>query len=622
MIIRCPQCEHTRSIPESKIPTTAELATCPKCKHRFRFRSIAPSVEPETAPPLTPQSPSRARQTSVGIPVREVQRPQSAFRESEAQRDDIWDAMDALHQRWEKQLDIPVTEVRTPLPQTEQHDSEAETLAEVPPSKARGFTLSRLREVAAPVLNRFRIPGDQGPPPGTEAQEPQTPQESVRTEPRMPSQSLEMRAAIPEPFKQEAQPRATRQRLPLGDENGAAQPRPRQDDATWPNPFPAGQTGEPAPLQQTPDVQEEARAKDRQLSLRQHGAHPLPRQRVAPQEEAPGQAHLSLQYEQALEPGKRPVSDSERERIQEGPPHMSDGPLAAKQGPTLREGASKAAGGEAFTPVHNDQTEESEQGNFVFPYLDGGPKPEERVEQDLQMLRAGEDHRPMRDLGMLRDTLPSFSGSVNDSPDDDHSGQIIDRVAELYKNAIPWENPATLGWWKSFMATVRGIMFKGPEFFSGFTPIGSLAPGYLFFLIMGYTTIFGALAWTQAMTILLPDLSPMLTGRVGLPVLLLLAPIALGLMQLFVTGCIRITLRICAPEQADFAIIYKIVSYSVAPFILSIVPFVGPPLGALWFLAALITGCRNALGLSWTLAVLAPLPPAIMLLFTLAWYFL
>lgn len=45
MDITCPQCNFTRSIPDEKIPDRAEIATCPKCKHKFRFRNLGEARE-------------------------------------------------------------------------------------------------------------------------------------------------------------------------------------------------------------------------------------------------------------------------------------------------------------------------------------------------------------------------------------------------------------------------------------------------------------------------------------------------------------------------------------------------------------------------------------------------
>lgn len=46
MRITCPQCGFFREIPDAKAPVTPTMATCPKCRHRFRFRpQPTPAVE-------------------------------------------------------------------------------------------------------------------------------------------------------------------------------------------------------------------------------------------------------------------------------------------------------------------------------------------------------------------------------------------------------------------------------------------------------------------------------------------------------------------------------------------------------------------------------------------------
>ncbi|MGE4293051.1 MAG: zinc-ribbon domain-containing protein [Desulfovibrio sp.] len=40
MQINCPKCGFSREIPENKIPERTEMATCPKCGEKFRFRSL------------------------------------------------------------------------------------------------------------------------------------------------------------------------------------------------------------------------------------------------------------------------------------------------------------------------------------------------------------------------------------------------------------------------------------------------------------------------------------------------------------------------------------------------------------------------------------------------------
>ncbi len=54
MQIICPQCGFDRELAEDKIPARAQVATCPKCKHKFRFRSIDPGIETVDLPKASP----------------------------------------------------------------------------------------------------------------------------------------------------------------------------------------------------------------------------------------------------------------------------------------------------------------------------------------------------------------------------------------------------------------------------------------------------------------------------------------------------------------------------------------------------------------------------------------
>ena len=67
MHITCPECGFSREVPEDKLPKRAQLATCPKCATKFKFRDLpeefdlseAPDPAPreEAPPPIQPDSP-------------------------------------------------------------------------------------------------------------------------------------------------------------------------------------------------------------------------------------------------------------------------------------------------------------------------------------------------------------------------------------------------------------------------------------------------------------------------------------------------------------------------------------------------------------------------------------
>jgi len=48
MRILCPLCGYGREIDEAKVPPRAQMATCPKCAHKFRFR-VVDDLEPSAA---------------------------------------------------------------------------------------------------------------------------------------------------------------------------------------------------------------------------------------------------------------------------------------------------------------------------------------------------------------------------------------------------------------------------------------------------------------------------------------------------------------------------------------------------------------------------------------------
>ncbi|MDY7001996.1 MAG: zinc-ribbon domain-containing protein [Thermodesulfobacteriota bacterium] len=69
MEITCPNCSFTRQVADEKIPSGSVFATCPKCKHRFRFKELEFTIEepPEPTESAPAEEPvGSAPQESVG----------------------------------------------------------------------------------------------------------------------------------------------------------------------------------------------------------------------------------------------------------------------------------------------------------------------------------------------------------------------------------------------------------------------------------------------------------------------------------------------------------------------------------------------------------------------------
>lgn len=79
MIIRCPECGFAREVPDDKIPAKAQLATCPKCRHKFHFKKDQDDFEIE-----------------ADADNQESGEPSSANQDKDSQTD-IWSALESLN---------------------------------------------------------------------------------------------------------------------------------------------------------------------------------------------------------------------------------------------------------------------------------------------------------------------------------------------------------------------------------------------------------------------------------------------------------------------------------------------------------------------------------------------
>lgn len=106
MEIICPECQFTREVDETKIPARSQVATCPKCKTKFKFRDLPADeaeqdVDNQTAPP-TSQAAEPAAETEQ-TPETEAQQPEEQEPTApappptpEEPRKGLWDTLDAM----------------------------------------------------------------------------------------------------------------------------------------------------------------------------------------------------------------------------------------------------------------------------------------------------------------------------------------------------------------------------------------------------------------------------------------------------------------------------------------------------------------------------------------------
>nr|WP_321256351.1 zinc-ribbon domain-containing protein [uncultured Pseudodesulfovibrio sp.] len=98
MQIICPECKFAREVDESKIPPRSQVATCPKCQTKFKFREI-PEQEfvieepeaPTTAPVTSLQEPNISQKTETSEQTfPDLPAP------GEKPKEDLWKQLDAM----------------------------------------------------------------------------------------------------------------------------------------------------------------------------------------------------------------------------------------------------------------------------------------------------------------------------------------------------------------------------------------------------------------------------------------------------------------------------------------------------------------------------------------------
>jgi len=102
MNITCPQCGFGRTVNEEKLPPKAVMATCPKCRHRFKFREITPSDagEQPSEPTLDSAPAAPADQDASNQPEDQARpeppRHDQAQPPAPSQDEDLWSELAAL----------------------------------------------------------------------------------------------------------------------------------------------------------------------------------------------------------------------------------------------------------------------------------------------------------------------------------------------------------------------------------------------------------------------------------------------------------------------------------------------------------------------------------------------
>ena len=193
--------------------------------------------------------------------------------------------------------------------------------------------------------------------------------------------------------------------------------------------------------------------------------------------------------------------------------------------------------------------------------------------------------------------------------------RIRDRLPDVA--GVPWENPEEYGFFGSFYHTLLRVLFRAPDFFRGMGHGVAMGKAVVFFVLMRLLEAVAVRFWSgyvlkqatdAAVNPQTAEVANQLLSELSAPMFVLVTPFTAIFQLFFLALLYHVMLRLAQPDKAEFSVVVRVIAYSAAPCIFSVVPYIGGAISTVWCVMASFIGCKYALGLSWSRTALALAP--------------
>ncbi len=188
------------------------------------------------------------------------------------------------------------------------------------------------------------------------------------------------------------------------------------------------------------------------------------------------------------------------------------------------------------------------------------------------------------------------------------------------RGKTPWEDREAIGFLKALFRTLKETLFSPTVFFGKMRVTGGFSDPLLYALIVGMGGLMAFYVWdillhTSVQNFMTPELRAasegnMLRGQ-GMTFMAVLMPFLLIIWLFAVSGLLHLFLQLVRGAKTGFEATFRVVSYSISPFVFLLIPFCGMPMTSLWGLVLTIIGLKEAHGISGGKAAVAVLFPFI-----------
>jgi hypothetical protein len=171
------------------------------------------------------------------------------------------------------------------------------------------------------------------------------------------------------------------------------------------------------------------------------------------------------------------------------------------------------------------------------------------------------------------------------------------------RSKTPWEDRENTGYFGGLFRTAREVLFSPTRFFQRMPVTGGVADPLLYSLIMGMIGLMFFYLWD----IMLHDsmqsfMTPEMKAAAGRTAIrgvssvftAVITPFLLILWMFVVSGMLHLFLMLARGAKAGFEATFRVVGYSISPFLFLAIPFCGLPITAIWAMMSVIIGLREA----------------------------
>jgi len=171
------------------------------------------------------------------------------------------------------------------------------------------------------------------------------------------------------------------------------------------------------------------------------------------------------------------------------------------------------------------------------------------------------------------------------------------------RSNTPWEDRENTGSISGLLLTIKEVLFSPTQFFRRMPVSGGLTDPLLYALIIGMTGLMFFYLWDLLLhdsmqNFITPELRAA-AGRAAIrggksAVAAIITPFLFILWLFVVSGMLHLFLHLARGAKAGFEATFRVVSYSVSPFLFMVIPFCGMFITALWSMTLVIIGLRDA----------------------------